>query len=43
METGIEIYRQKVIIDIAFADDFGFDLQKGKIYVGDFKQRNDIK
>ena len=26
METGIEIYRQKVIIDIAFADDFGFDL-----------------
>ena len=26
METGIEIHRQKIIIDIAFADDFGFDL-----------------
>ena len=25
-ETGIEIYRQQVIIDIAFADDFGFDI-----------------
>lgn len=25
-ETGMEIYRQKVIIDIAFADDFGFDI-----------------
>ena len=26
METGMEIYRQQVIIDIAFADDFGFDI-----------------
>lgn len=26
IETGIEIYRQQVIIDIAFADDFGFDI-----------------
>lgn len=26
METGMEIYRQQVIIDIAFADDFGFDV-----------------
>lgn len=26
VETGIEIYRQRVIIDIAFADDFGFDI-----------------
>ena len=26
VETGIEIYRQQVIIDIAFADDFGFDI-----------------
>lgn len=26
IETGIEIYRQKVIIDIAFEDDFGFDI-----------------
>lgn len=25
-ETGVEIHRQKVIIDIAFADDFGFDI-----------------
>lgn len=25
-ETGMEIYKQKVIIDIAFADDFGFDI-----------------
>ena len=25
-ETGMEIHRQKVIIDIAFADDFGFDI-----------------
>ncbi len=25
-ETGIEIHRQQVIIDIAFADDFGFDI-----------------
>ncbi|NLP46781.1 MAG: BREX-1 system phosphatase PglZ type A, partial [Epulopiscium sp.] len=26
IETGIEIYKQQVIIDIAFADDFGFDI-----------------
>mgnify|MGYP000867455597 CR=1 FL=1 len=26
METGMEVYRQQVIIDIAFADDFGFDI-----------------
>lgn len=26
IETGMEIYRQQVIIDIAFADDFGFDI-----------------
>lgn len=25
-ETGIEVYRQKTIIDIAFADEFGFDI-----------------
>lgn len=25
-ETGMEIHRQQVIIDIAFADDFGFDI-----------------
>ena len=25
-ETGVEIHRQKIIIDIAFADDFGFDI-----------------
>ena len=25
-ETGMEIYRQQVMIDIAFADDFGFDI-----------------
>ena len=25
-ETGLEIYRQKISIDIAFADDFGFDI-----------------
>ncbi len=26
VETGIEIHRQQVMIDIAFADDFGFDI-----------------
>ncbi|HLR34873.1 MAG TPA: PglZ domain-containing protein, partial [Tissierellales bacterium] len=26
IETGIEIHRQQVMIDIAFADDFGFDI-----------------
>jgi len=26
METGIETLRHEVIIDIAFADDFGFDI-----------------
>lgn len=26
-ETGIEIYRQSIIIDVAFADDFGFDIK----------------